>query len=64
MNGMLGLTQIMEIYNNGLGGSVQRVGPVPAGVYVVRASTEDGRSAERKVTARGQAERKVKLRLK
>ena len=64
MNGMLGLAQIMERYNGGLGSAVQRVGPLPPGTYRVQAIAEDGRSAERPVTLSGKAERKVKLRLR
>jgi carboxypeptidase family protein len=64
MNGMLGLAELMERYAGGLGDAVQRVGPLPAGTYEVRAIAEDGRSAQRPVSLTGQAERKVKLRLK
>jgi len=64
MNGMLGLTEIMERYSGGLGGAVQRVGPLPPGSYKVRAFAEDGRRAERPVDLSGKPERKVKLRFK
>jgi hypothetical protein len=54
----------MERYSGGLGEAVQRVGPLSAGTYQVRAIAEDGRTAERPATLNGQAERKLKLRLK
>ena len=64
LNGMLGFADILERYNGGAGSTVQRVGPVPLGVYRVRAFAADGRSVEKKVTVRGKPERKVKLRLR
>jgi len=64
MNGMLSLNELMERYSGGLGDAVQRVGPLSAGTYQVRAIAEDGRTAERPVTLDGQTERKLKLRLK
>jgi len=64
MNGMLGLAQIMELYDGGVGSTEQRVGPLPPGAYRVRAFAEDGRSAERPVTLTGTSERKVKLRFR
>jgi hypothetical protein len=64
MNGMLGLTQIMERMTGGLGRTAQRVGPLPPGTYKVRAVAEDGRSTERPVSLTGRPERKVKLRLR
>jgi len=64
MNGMLGLAKIMERYSGGLNNTVQQVGPLPPGSYKVRAVAEDGRSTVRPVNLTGQAERKVKLRLK
>ena len=42
VNGMLGLTEIMERYSGGLDNTVQRVGPLPPGSYKVRAVAEDG----------------------
>ncbi len=64
LNGMMGLAELMERYSAGLGEAVQRVGPLPPGTYEVRAIAEDGRTAERPVSLTGQAERKLKLRLK
>lgn len=52
-NGMLGLAELVECYSGGLGEAVQRVGPLPAGTYQVRASAEDGRSAHREVSLTG-----------
>jgi protocatechuate 3,4-dioxygenase beta subunit len=64
LNGMMGLSELMERYSGGLSGSVQRVGPLPPGSYEVRAIAEDGRSAQRPLELTGQPERKLKLRLK
>jgi protocatechuate 3,4-dioxygenase beta subunit len=41
-----------------------RLGPLPPGKYAVTAVTDDGREASRPVTLNGQAERKVKLRVR
>ncbi|HEX6885547.1 MAG TPA: carboxypeptidase regulatory-like domain-containing protein [Planctomycetota bacterium] len=64
LNGMMGLAELMERYSGGLGESVQRVGPLPPGSYEVHAIAADGRSVKRPVELTGQAERKLKLRLK
>ncbi len=64
LNGMLGLTEIMERYSGGLDSTAQRIGPLPPGSYKVRAVAEDGRSTQRPVRLKGQEERKLKLRLK
>jgi Carboxypeptidase regulatory-like domain len=64
VNGMLSLAELMERINGGLDDKVQRVGPLPAGTYEVRAFADDGRSTSKKVTLSGQAERKLNLRLK
>ncbi len=61
MNGMLGMAEIMERYSGGLGNAVQRVGPLPPGRYVVQAFAEDERTSERKITLKGEPERKAKL---
>jgi len=64
MNGMLAIKDIMEKYTSGVGSLEQNVGPLPPGIYTVRASTEDGRSTRKSVTLSGQESRKLRLRLK
>ena len=64
MNGMLAIKDIMEKYSSGVGSLEQNVGPLPPGIYTVRASTEDGRSTRKSVTLSGQETRKLRLRLK
>ncbi len=65
VNGMLGFSQIMDIYGEGgLGLSTHRVGPLAPGTYRVLAEDDEGHKANKPVRLAGQVERKVKLRLK
>ncbi len=64
VNGMLSLQELMGRISSGFDGKEQRVGPLPPGLYQVRAFAEDGRSATRRARLTGKAEKKLKLRLK
>ncbi|MDP6955835.1 MAG: carboxypeptidase-like regulatory domain-containing protein [Planctomycetota bacterium] len=65
VNGMLGLTQIMDIYGEGgLGLATHKVGPLAPGSYRVLAEDDEGHKANKPVRLAGQTERKLKLRLK
>jgi protocatechuate 3,4-dioxygenase beta subunit len=65
VNGMMGLSQMMEIYGEGgMGFSSHRVGPLPPGSYRVLAEDDQGRHANKPVRLSGQKERKITLRLK
>jgi protocatechuate 3,4-dioxygenase beta subunit len=62
---MFGMDELEKIFLEGFDSASRRIGPVPPGEYLVRATTTDGRTAKKKVRVReGQAERPVKLRLK
>ena len=64
VNGMVALNEMMGSLSQGFSYDEQRVGPLPAGTYTVRAESADGRSAKKPVTLSGQAERRLKIRLK
>mgnify|MGYP000934542393 CR=1 FL=1 len=57
------LADIMARFSGG-GGSTddQRVGPLPAGKYVVTATTSDGKTTKKSVSLNGQEERKLTVR--
>ena len=63
VGGMRSMEEIMAGLAEGLG-KEQRFGPLPAGSYRVTATTADGRSARKTVSLRGQAERKLNIRMK
>lgn len=63
MNGMLGLSELMERATRGIVGTEQRIGPLPRGRYEVRAFAEDGRTASRAVRLFGRETKKFRLRL-
>jgi hypothetical protein len=60
---LMGRDTLEAMMSEGVSSTEQRVGPLPAGRYTVRATASDGRSATRPVTLAGQGERRVKLRL-
>lgn len=64
VNGMIAYQEIInataQIYNT----EEQSVGPLSPGRYTVTAVAEDGRTVSKPVTLSGQAERKLKIRLK
>jgi protocatechuate 3,4-dioxygenase beta subunit len=61
--GMLSMASLTERMGAGFTSGEQRVGPLPPGKYTVTATSADGRSASKPVTLKGQAERRVNLRL-
>jgi hypothetical protein len=65
VNGLLSYQQILDSQALSLSSTEEQcVGPLPAGRYTVTASTRDGRTVTKPVTLSGQAERKLKIRLK
>jgi len=64
VGGMLAQSAMEAAFSAGLSTREQRVGPLPAGKYTVRATTSDGRTAARPVSLRGQEERTVRIRLR
>jgi hypothetical protein len=63
MTGFHGLESVESLISEGIDTRVQRVGPLPPGEYQVSATADDGRSAKKTVSLRGQDERSVKLRV-
>jgi protocatechuate 3,4-dioxygenase beta subunit len=62
---LMTLETLRSSFNQGGAALQQRVGPLPAGRYTVRATLADGRTVERGVSLRGRAqEKKLKLKLK
>jgi hypothetical protein len=64
VNGMLGFAEIMDRMQGGFASDEQVVGPLPAGSYTVVVIADDGRRTTKPVTLSGQAERKLKIRLR
>jgi len=62
--GMSSFSELLESYGAGFSSNEQRVGPVPAGSYDIEVLTNDGRRGRKPITVSGQAERKVKVRLR
>lgn len=60
---MLALDAMQEAFTLGVSSTEQKVGPLPAGKYVVTATAPDGRSAKKAVTLKGQDERKLIVRV-
>jgi len=61
---LMTLQEMQTLFNEGSSGLEQRVGPLTAGRYTVRATTADGRTVERRVRLRGRdGEKKVRLKL-
>jgi len=64
IGGLMTVEQMRSTFNQGGSQDEVRLGPVPAGRYVVRATMADGRTAERKTTVRGRlSEKRVRLKL-
>lgn len=61
---LMTMDALREQFANGFSTRESRIGPLPPGKYRVEATHEDGRSAKKPVTLKGQDERRVKLRLK
>jgi len=64
VQGMLGFSELSSAFAEGFDSSQQTIGPVPPGTYTVVALGPDGARAQKPVTLDGQAERRLKLRLK
>jgi hypothetical protein len=64
VNGMLSYQEIMDSAARLYCTEEETVGPLSAGRYTVTAETDDGRTVTKPVTLSGQAERKLKIRLK
>ena len=62
-HGLMALEEIMS-GTRGWSSTEQIVGPLPPGKYVVFAELPDGRKVKKTVTLKGQAQRKLKLRLR
>jgi hypothetical protein len=61
---MRSMEEIMEQFGQGFSSKEHRVGPVPPGRYTVVVTAEDGRQGKKPLSLSGQAERKLKIRLK
>ena len=59
------VAQVRQQFNAGVSTFVTEVGPLPPGRYVVRVTTEDGRSKEKRLSLRATSElRKVRIKIK
>jgi membrane carboxypeptidase/penicillin-binding protein PbpC len=63
-SGMMSMQDILNRLDSGFSSEEQSVGPLPPGRYTLTATTDDGRSASKRVNLKGKAERKIKLRLR
>jgi len=64
VGGLVTLRSLQSAFNQGTSMREQRVGPLPAGRYTVRAIAADGRVEEKRVTVRNrEAEKQVRLKL-
>jgi len=63
LSGMLSMADLTGASIGGFSSEEHRVGPLPDGKYIVKATHADGRTKSRSVHLSGQGERKVKLRL-
>ena len=64
VNGMISFSEMMNTAGFLYSTEEQRVGPLPPGRYTVTAVADGGRAVAKPVTLSGQAERKLKIRLK
>jgi hypothetical protein len=56
---------LRSMFNQGGSALEQRIGPLPAGRYTVRATLSDGQTSEKRVLLRGRpGEKQVRLKLK
>jgi protocatechuate 3,4-dioxygenase beta subunit len=60
---MTALDAMQEAFAQGVSSTEQKIGPLPAGKYVVTATAPDGRTAKKAVTLKGQDERKLTVRV-
>lgn len=64
VQGMIGMSEFSSAISGGFDSSQQTIGPVPPGSYTVIALGLDGKRAQKPVNLDGQAERRLRLRLK
>jgi protocatechuate 3,4-dioxygenase beta subunit len=64
VNGMVSYTEILSSRSRLYSTEEQSVGPLPPGSYTVTARASDGRAVTKPVTLSGQAERRLKIRLR
>jgi hypothetical protein len=64
MQGMLGFAEMASGFSEGFDSSKQTIGPLPPGSYTVTAIADGGKKTSKPVNLDGQAERKLKLRLR
>ena len=64
VTGMIAFQEILDASGNLYSTTEHKVGPLPPGRYVVTAFADDGRTVSKPVNLSGQAERKLKVRLK
>jgi hypothetical protein len=57
------LDSMMQLMNKGITTTERRVGPLPAGKYLVTVTASDGKITKKPVTLSGQDERKLRVRL-
>jgi protocatechuate 3,4-dioxygenase beta subunit len=63
VSGMQTDDAMQEAFVQGISSTEQKIGPLPAGKYVVSATAPDGTSAKKPVTLKGQDERKLVVRV-
>jgi len=61
---MMTIAGFQEMFTEGFSSSETKIGPLPAGKYLVEASDNEGRRTRKPVTLKGQESRRLKLRLK
>jgi len=64
VQGMIGLADLAATFGEAFDGKKQRIGPLPPGTYTVTAVSADGHESSRPVTLDGQAERRLRLRIR
>jgi hypothetical protein len=60
---MMALDAMREAFAQGVSSTERKIGPLPAGKYVVTATAPDGKSTKKPVTLKGQDERKLIVRI-
>lgn len=64
VHGMVGMSEIAAALGEGLNSEVYTIGPLAPGTYTVTAIAPDGQKTSKPVVLDGQAERRLKLRIK
>jgi protocatechuate 3,4-dioxygenase beta subunit len=63
VSGQIAMDAMMDIVTQGISTTERKLGPLPAGKYVVNATTTDGKSVKKPVTLSGQEERKLRIKV-